>query len=151
MKPVVPVLEQIAGLNDHISRWQAAGQVLHAHLYKNNFSPSPTSVLADFTEVLVGDFPGYAPITVITSGTPFIDGTGAAQQVWSDPVFQPSADPAVPLTVFGYFITLHPVAGADTLLYGVRFSNPPTVLSATDAVKLDPDTNQVAFSSPDDQ
>jgi len=134
-------------LTDHLSRWTGAGNTLLVHLFKNNLVPTPANVLADYTEVLVGDFPGYAAIAITASGTPFIDGAGNAAQIFTDPVFQPSADPAVPLTVYGYFVTIHPVAGPDTLLYAKRFDTPPIITSATQAVPCDPDVSQVAFSA----
>jgi hypothetical protein len=146
--PVVPVAEQIHGFNDHLSRWLGAGNTLLVHLYKNNFTPNPANVLADYSEVLVGDFPGYAPIAISTSGTPFIDGSGSAAQIFTDPLFQPSSAPAAPVTVYGYFVTIHPLAGPDTLLYGKRFDVPVIVSLGTDAVPCDPDLSQVAFSAP---
>jgi hypothetical protein len=118
------------------------------HLFKNNIVPTPATVLADYTEMLVGDFPGYAPIAITAGGTPFINGAGNAEQIFSDPVFQPSADPVAPVTVYGYFVTIHPLVGADTLLYGKRFDTPPIITSATQAVPCDPDVSQAAFSSP---
>lgn len=47
------------------------------HLYKVGFSPSPSSVLADFTSQEC-DFDGYAPVTVTSTGAPFAFGTGYA-------------------------------------------------------------------------
>jgi hypothetical protein len=146
--PVVPLSEQILGLSDHITRWFSAGSTLLVHLFKNNIVPTPLNVLADYTEVLVGDFPGYAPVAITQSGTPFINGVGNATQIFTDPVFQPSSDPAVPVTIYGYFVTIHPVAGPDTLLYGKRFDVPPIISSGTQAVACDPDNSQVAFSAP---
>lgn len=149
--PVVPLAEQLLGLSDHLSRWTGGGNTLLVHLFKNNLVPTPNNVLADYTEVLVGDFPGYAPIAITASGTPFINGAGNAEQVFTDPVFQPSADPVSPLTVYGYFITLHPLVGADTLLYGKRFTTPFIIISHTQAIPCDPDVSQVAFSAPNDE
>jgi hypothetical protein len=148
MFPVVPLAEQILSLQDHLDRWLGGGNTLLVHLYKNNLTPSPQNVLADYTEVLVGDFPGYAPVAITPSGTPFINGAGDAEQIFTDPVFQPTADPTVPLVVYGYFVTIHPTVGADTLLYGKRFDSPPTISFATQAVATDPDISQVAFSAP---
>lgn len=149
MFPAVPKAEQVLGMTDHLNRWLAAGNTLLCHLYKNNFSPDQNATLADFTEVLIADMPGYAPITVTPSGTPYIDVLDNCVQIFSDPVFQPSADPPVPLTVYGYYITIHPVAGPDTLLYGKRLDTPPVLTSATDAIALDPDISQAAFTSPE--
>jgi hypothetical protein len=148
MFPVVPLQEQLDSFTDHLTRWLGAGQTMVVHLYKNNLNPNPENVLADFTEVLVGDFPGYAAVPVVVSGTPFINGFGNAEQVFTDPVFQPSSDPPVPITIYGYYVTLHPVAGPDTLLYSKRFDTPPVLNSATQAVACDPDLSQVAFSAP---
>lgn len=149
--PAVPLAEQILSMSDHLSRWLGGGNTLLVHLYKNNLVPTPQNVLADFTEVLVGDFPGYAPVAITQSGTPFINVGGNAEQIFSDPVFQPSSDPVAPVTIYGYFVTIHPVVGADTLLYAVRFDAPPVIISHTQAVACDPDVSQVAFTSPTTQ
>ncbi len=148
MFPVVPVAEQLADFVDHTARWLAAGNTIVVHLFKNNIVPTPANVLADFTEVVVGDFPGYAPQAIVLTGTPFLNGGGNAEQIFSDALFQPSSDPIAPLTVYGYFVVSHPLAGADVLLYSKRFDNPPIVAHATDAVACDPDLSQVAFSAP---
>jgi hypothetical protein len=148
MFPAVPIAEQILGMSDHLTRWLGGGNTLLVHLFKNNFTPTPFNVLADYVEVLVADFPGYAPIAITPSGTPFLNGAGNAQAVFSDPLFQPSSAPVSPVTVYGYFVTIHPVAGPDTLLYGVRFDAPVIVSLASDAVPCDPDVSQVAFTSP---
>jgi hypothetical protein len=149
--PVVPVAEQVAGLQDHITRWTAGGQLLHAHLFTNNITPSIYNELADFTEVTVLEFPGYAPLAITPSGTVFMTPLPAAVQIFSDPVFQPSGALSGPVTVYGYFVTLHPLTGADTLLYSVKFTTPVIVQFATDAVALDPDIQQGPFTSPSDQ
>lgn len=151
MFPAVPLAEQIAGLSDHLSRWTAAGATILVHLFKNNFTPTPASVLADYTEMTSGDFPGYASIPITGTGTPFINAQGNAEQVFSDPVFQPASDPPTPITVYGYFVTMHPTIGSDSLIYGVRFDAPLTISLATQAVPIDPDISQVAFSSPASQ
>jgi hypothetical protein len=148
MFPSVPSPEQVLCLSDHLSRWLGAGNTLLVHLYKNNLVPAPSNILADFVEVLIADWPGYAPIAITTSGSPFIGGDGNAAQIFSDPVFQPSADPGAPVTVFGYFVTIHPVAGPDTLLYSKRFDTPPIITTALQAVTCDPDVSQAAFTSP---
>src|SRR5690242_10893115 len=148
MFPVVPLAEQIAGMTDHLSRWTAAGATILVHLFGNNLNPTPANVLADYIEIVSGDFPGYTSQAITPTGTPFIDGGGNAQQVFTDPVFQPSADPVAPVTVYGYFVTIHPVVGADTLLYGKRFDTPPVITSATQAIACDPDVSQVAFTAP---
>lgn len=146
--PVVPLAEQLLGITDHLNRWTGGGNTVVVHLFKNNLVPTPANVLADYTEVLTADFPGYAAIAITPSGTPFINGAGNGEQVFTDPVFQPTADPPTPLTVYGYFVTIHPLVGSDTLLYGKRFDVPPTIISHTQAVPCDPDISQVAFSAP---
>lgn len=148
MFPVTPVAEQILQFNDHLNRWLAAGATLRAHLYVNNFTPNPSNVLTDYTEEDNVNFPGYAPITLTPVGTPYINAGGDTQSVWSDPLFQPTAVPPSPQTIYGYFVTIHPVAGPDTLLYGVRFDVAKLVTLATDAVALDPDLIAHPLSSP---
>lgn len=148
MFPVTPVAEQLLQMSDWITRWTAAGQLLKVHLFVNNFTPNPSNVLADYTEEDNVNFPGYAPITLTPVGTPYINAGGDTQGIWSDPLFQPTLVPPVPQTIYGFFVTLHPVAGPDTLLYGVRFDTPALVTLVTDAVTIDPDLIAHPMSAP---
>jgi hypothetical protein len=148
MFPVVPKAELILDANDHLNRWTGAGNVIRVHLYSNNLTPTPLNVLADFTEMNNVEFPGYVPIATAPSGTPFINAVGQAEVVFTDPLFQPSADPPAPVTAYGYFVTIHPLVGADTLIYSKRFDAPVIVTFATDAVLCDPDLAVLPFTAP---
>lgn len=145
---VVPTTEALQGMTDHVTRWTAAGQTILVHLYTNNLTPSPQNVLADYIELTVGAFPGYVAKQSTPNGTPFINSAGQAEQQMSDVLFQPASNPASPVTIYGAFFTLHPAAGPDTLLGGVRFDNPFVINSSTQAVPVDPDLSQVALTSP---
>lgn len=145
---VVPVTEAILEMSDHTSRWLGAGQTILAHLYTNNLTPSNQNVLADYTELLAGAFPGYASQAVAAVGTPFINGAGGIEQQLQDVNFQPTSDPAAPVTIYGFFLTLHPVAGADTLLGGCKFDSPYVISSHTQAVPVDSDLVCSPVTSP---
>jgi hypothetical protein len=136
---VVPQAEAVLEMADHLARWLGAGQTILVHLYTNNLVPSNANVLTDYVELTAGAFPGYAAALTGQVGTPFLNGAGNVEQTMQDVQFQPSADPAGPVTIYGFFLTLHPVAGPDTLLGGCRFDAPPVISSHTQAVVVDPD------------
>jgi hypothetical protein len=148
MFPVFPYAEQVADFQDHLTRWLAAGQTLLCHLFTNNYTPTPGDNLATYTELTAGAFPGYAAKTVATSGTPFIGPDNATWQIFNDIVFQPSSDPSTPVTIYGFFVSLHPTTGPDTLLYAVRFDSPPTISHSTQSVLCEPDLSQAAITAP---
>ncbi len=147
MFAVVPFTEVLQNLLAVITdRWLPFG-TLKVHLFTNNIVPTPANVLADFVEPTGVNLPGYAPIPIAQVGTPFIDLAGHAVQFWTDAVFQPSASPPAPLTIYGYFVVDHNGAGPTVLLWSVRFDNPVIVALDSDSVRCDPDISQPPFSS----
>jgi hypothetical protein len=151
MFPVFPYSEQILDFTDHVTRWLAAGQTLLCHLYGNNYTPTPNDTAASYTEITSGAFPGYAAKTLAQDGTPFIGGDNNTWQVFADAVFQPSSAPSSPVTVYGFFVTLHPVSGPDVLLYAVRFDVPPVIATGTQAVICNPNLSQPPITAPASQ
>lgn len=148
MLPVVPVKELVQEMTDLVTRWTAGGNTVLVHLYTNNLNPTPNNVLGDFIELTNVAFPGYAAQPITPVGTPFINAQAFAEQDWADLVFQPNAAPPGIITIYGYFVTLHPLAGPDTLVYAKRFDVPKIVQFITDAVTIDPDISEPPFTAP---
>ena len=99
---------------------------LSLRLFSNNFSPSGTSVLGDFTEAT---FTGYAAIT-LTGGAWVTTAGGPATAVFAQQAFSIGTSAQ---TIYGYYI-VH-VASGTVWRYG-RF---PSALSATaNAIKVTP-------------
>lgn len=72
------------------------------HLFSNNFQPTNTSVLTDFTEA---DFTGYAAVQ-LTSWTVQAWQSQGAAVTYSNPAnFRPSGT-TVLQTVYGYYVTV---------------------------------------------
>ncbi len=89
------------------------------HLFTNNFTPTPDSLIADYTEAA---YAGYAGIAVSGWTAPAYQSRG----VWSTDStnvmdFVGPAAGGGP-TVYGYFVKS--AGGGTPLLYGVRFANP---------------------------
>jgi hypothetical protein len=145
---VVPSAEAILEMTDHTARWLGAGQTILAHLYMNNLVPSNANVLTDYTELTAGAFPGYAAAATGLVGLPFLNAAAQIEQQLQDVNFQPSSDPAGPVTIYGFFLTLHPVAGPDTLLGGCRYDVPYVISSHTQAVPVEPDVICLPVTSP---
>jgi hypothetical protein len=148
MFPVVPVLEDIAGLLDRVTRWTAGGNTVLVHLFTNNLVPNQNNVLGDFVELTNVQFPGYVAQAIAPVGTPYINGASIAEQDWTDPLFQPTLVPPAPVTIYGYYVTLHPLVGVDTLVYSKKFDVPKIVQFVTDGVLLDPDIMEPPFTAP---
>lgn len=103
----------------------------HMHLYKNNFTPGKNNVLADFSEVLVGDLPGYAPQALpLTIEGRDVDGNWEAD---TSPLqwIVTGAALASALTVYGFFIT---DAANAVLKAWYKFPTPVVLLNVGDQV-----------------
>jgi hypothetical protein len=101
-------------------------------LFKNDFTPTSASVLADFTEAA---FTGYAAV-VLTAAmlTPIITGPGI-KSLHGNIDFIASGSPT-PETIFGYYVT-SPGAAPTTMSLAERFTNPVPIAVAGDAVILE--------------
>lgn len=74
-----------------------------AHLFVNNFVPSPLMTPSDFTEAT---FPGYADESMSVSdwGAPFLTPANVAADVYPDIQFTSGAV-VTPQTVYGWYVT----------------------------------------------
>ena len=97
-------------------------------LYQNDMTPTPNSVVGDFT---IADFGGYTSKTIATWGDPWIDALGRAitlapTQTWAATGVAPSN------LVYGwYFLDVN----GDLALAG-RFDAPVSMGVVTDALPL---------------
>lgn len=100
-------------------------------LFKNDFVPEPTTILADLVQA---DFVGYALSSVVVWGEIGVDVNGRAIVFAPSKEFSPT-DATVPNTIFGYFL----VNGAGTvLLSAVRFDESVPLVLATDVLPVLP-------------
>lgn len=96
------------------------------HVFKNDYTPSPSSVLADFEEA---DFTGYAAVTLDDWGEAFLQADGSGVMVHSSIQFTPSGT-AIDNTVYGWYIT--DTAGTGYIAAGL-FEEPVSLASNDDA------------------
>src|ERR1700730_8988407 len=90
----------VAMLQDEISNL-IAGQGLLVHLFNNNYTPIPGSVIGNYTDAV---FSGYAPQTLTPVGPTYLVSTGIAVQNFVPCVFLQSGG-IVTDNIHGYFVT----------------------------------------------
>jgi hypothetical protein len=95
------------------------------HLFDNNYTVVPATVLADVTEA---SYPGYAAINWIP-GLPSIVSPNIAQ--WAPQAFLfPSPSSGSPVDIYGFYVTFQSrYAGGDKLMQGARFLGAPLTLT----------------------
>lgn len=102
------------------------------HLYQNDMAPSPSSVLADFTEA---DYDGYAEETITpATWAVFLQGISQAVAVGPGVVFSPTGS-TTPNVIYGYYVTDN--TGAR-LLWAERFAEPKVMNGVTTGFTLVP-------------
>lgn len=101
--------------------------LLLLHLYVNDYAPTLTTTLADFTEA---GFHGYAPRGIAgTFGFPFINPDGLAESDSGNIMFA-AGDQVVNETVHGWYLTLQSdivpavLFAAEKIVPGVRMNLP---------------------------
>jgi len=106
------------------------GSGLRVRLFKNNFTPAATNVLADFTEA---NFTGYAEQTPVY-GAAALNGNNNAQATAAALTFT-MGTPGTTNTIYGWY----EVDGSNgKVLYSERFGSPLSFASAGDNVVLTP-------------
>lgn len=124
----IPNVQRRAIVNELIG----AGNFLDAaviHLYKNDYTPGPATVVGDFTEA---DFTGYAASAIVVWGTVLTDPSNVAYVAGDAKTFA-STGSAVPNTIYGYW-----AQGAGGLMYAERFDAPIPILGVGDGIVLVP-------------
>jgi len=107
----------------------------HVHLYKNNFTPTVGSSVADFTEC---DFTGYAPVTSGSWTPPYLLPSGVVASDLTRMHFQGGNPLTVPNTVYGYYIT--DIADTD-LYFAARFDVPINIAAPLAGLSFVPQIN----------
>lgn len=98
-------------------------------LFKNDVTPTPSTVVGDLTEAT---FPGYASFTVVTMGANFIDSAGRVCSNTGQHQFVCSGGGPLE-TIYGcYFVDT-----GGLLVMAARFDEPIEMLLDTDAILVD--------------
>lgn len=92
------------------TNWNATP--LHLHLFKNNYTPTNATILANLTE---STFAGYAAVDLITWAAPSVAAHVATMSAAARTFTRSSSGTGEP--VYGYFVTL---ADDTTLLWAER-------------------------------
>lgn len=129
MKLVQNRTNMIADLNVKVAGDLAACTV---HLFKNDMTPTPTTVIGDLTEA---DYTGYAAQPVGAWGGAFVNAEGKAQVTAPSLQFQPSGS-TVTNVCYGYYY--RSAGGGTPLLGAVRFDEPVAMGSVLDAALVQP-------------
>lgn len=112
---VVPQVGNAALLE--ILRTQFVSGPPRVQLYQNDYSPTLTDVVANYTPAT---FPGYTSKILDFSQPPIDDGTGHLVLEAERIEWQATADPSSTQRVFGYFVT---DGAGTTLWWAERFPN----------------------------
>lgn len=101
-----------------------------ARLYKNDFSPTPASVLADFTEAT---YSGYAAQEISPMSEPEETPSGKVRSQSAELTFSHNGG-VTGNQIYGYFVTLETIDGTK-LWFGGRYEGAPLAMqSATDEI-----------------
>jgi hypothetical protein len=104
------------------------------HLYTNDYTPSDSTVIGDFTELTSGEFPGYSAQYYNSFAAATVTGH-VATCTGSTITWTPSSNPASPVTIYGYYA----VSAYDgTLIFCERFSTPFTIALMVQSVSFVP-------------
>jgi hypothetical protein len=130
--PDSSVREMILALEGDVNLFPALGVM---RLYTNNLNPTKTNVPADFTELTIGQVPGYAAVAMTWGGAPIRDTAGEWVDYANDAAFVATGPPPAPQIVYGWFWT----NAAGTVMVGAGLLVAPmTFVSTGDGIRLEP-------------
>jgi hypothetical protein len=102
-------------------------------LFSNNLTPGVANVVGDFTEATFG---GYAAIDLSAMAAAAINGSDQGfKQLLANSFTATGA--GLPQTIYGWYITIHNIGGADKLFLCERFPAAQLVASSGDSVQFD--------------
>jgi hypothetical protein len=114
---------------------KTAPQTLVLKLFKNNVTPSETTIETDLTEA---DFTGYASAS-LTPGSWTTSGTAPTQVAYPEQTFTSSANQTAQ-NIYGYYLVQ---TTSGKLVAAERFSNGPYAIQNNgDAIKVTPKITQ---------
>lgn len=116
---------QYTGLLLKLQLMQTDSAAWLVHLYKNNYTPTPTDTPANYTEC---DFAGYAAQSPVF-GAPFINGSNIGEMDMTPLVWTMGVPGTTNPTVYGYYIT----DGAGDLVAAELFTTGPFDMSVAGA------------------
>jgi len=122
---VVPNEGEVVWLRRALTPDAGDGDLLHLHLFKNNFTPGFTTVLADFTE---SDFAGYAVVDVDPANWPTPTSVANRAQSIYQPaplIFTPSSGSQ---NAYGYYLTDN---SDSVVMLAERFNDAPQLITPT--------------------
>jgi hypothetical protein len=99
------------------------------HLFQNDFTPTPDTVIADLTEAT---FSGYAAVVDPGWGAAFLNDDGNAQRLLNNAQFTQTAA-TITNTVYGYYVT---DAAGTGLWWAERFATPVLMDAASRAIAV---------------
>lgn len=124
---VIPTTQRLLSLEDIRVNLLDTGSL---RLYQNNFTPSPTSVLGDFT---VATFDGYANKAIAAWGAVFLDPLGLATTIAPLQTFTMTGA-TTPNIVYGaYYLDKN-----GALMWAERFAVPVNFAAAGNTLPLVP-------------
>lgn len=126
----------VDNLMDAVLNGSATPDGFRYHAYVNDLTPSPTTILGDFTECTTT---GYLPELIDNSGWSFSN-PGTGQTVATNGVFVWELEDAV--TVYGYYVTN---GDSTTLFWSQRFDSPVVFGALGGSITLQP---TVQFNTP---
>jgi len=97
------------------------------HLFDNNYTPTTSSVIGDFTEATAGGLAGIATPNATDQGVVpgGIDNWIFGNALWT------ASGAGLPVTIYGYWIDfVDPTTGNPHMLWAQRFDTPQVLTSA---------------------
>lgn len=117
--------------------WGGGDENLHCGLFANDISPAPGMDTATFDAPA---YTGYAPIDCGDVGALVYTDPSTGDWVMrasAGVTFQPGDDEDLPVTVYGYWISVGTGGGQKTM-WAARFDEPFTFQSSSDALEVEP-------------
>lgn len=106
------------------------------HLFKNDYTPINTTLLADLTEA---DYPGYAAKDAVAESAPVINGDDESYSTSGVMDFVSDDDTDPVQRVYGVYVTFLDITDTRVLLAATRFDNWQTIALEGDKVRLTQD------------
>jgi len=124
-----PILSNVA-LVAMLEAWRAGpGTAVVVQLFKNDFTPTETSVLADFIEA---DFSGYAEIAAQEFDPAYLNEAGRAQVTGDTVLTWTQNATTIGNSVYGYMV----LTTGGALLYSERFASPQPMQLVGDKIQM---------------
>jgi hypothetical protein len=139
--PDLEVQEMILALETDLNIFPAAGVV---RLYTNDFTPTKSNVVGDFTQLTNVEVPGYVAVALAWGGTPVRKQDGSWEDLGALINYSAAGGPPpAPIVVYGWYLT---DAGNTAVFGSGRFASPFTFSADGDGFNLEPTFNALQQS-----